>query len=126
MYVINYDITRMVTEFNEEYQDWSGSVSDFGTFSTGVFRISEEDWSAERLLKEIRDIMEEFVWDNVDYVSVWEDNRFSFCCTENGEGTPDIDGKYLADYNMYLEIASTHGEIKELDFISGNGVELQY
>lgn len=124
MYVVNYVVTKMVTEFNEVNEDWSGDTSDYGQIDSGMFTIGEGDWTADRLLKEIRDVMEPFVWDNVEYVNVWEDGRFSFCSTERGDGTPDVNGKYLVDYDLYATISSTGGEIEELDFSGITGVEV--
>lgn len=127
MYVINYSVNRMVTDFNEEYQDWSGPTTDYGDIETGVFRLSESEWTADVLLEKIKEIVSHLVWDNKEYVSVWDNGeRFSFCVVEDADGTPSDDGKWLADYNVYVEVSSTHGAIVPLEFVDGNGVSLHW
>lgn len=89
-----WSINKMVTKFNEETQDWSGEMSDFGQILDGKMLVSSE--------KELLDKIQGEYYYPFEPVPD-EAGRFETNQTENDEGLTDPDGKWLADYNLYVE-----------------------
>lgn len=96
-----WELSKMVTEYNESTEDWSGQTSDFGFIGQGNTEVS----SLQELLEKVKD---EFGLDEVFDSEPIEHNpslgdRYGTNQTENDEGYSDPKGKYLADYSLYVK-----------------------
>ena len=91
-----YDVNKMVTDFNEESQDWSGQTRDFGDVTKGTMDVG----SVEEFLEKIQNELGlQFPFEAVPD----EPGRYETNQAEDGDGRADDNGKWLADYNVYVK-----------------------
>ena len=86
-----------VTEFNEDYNDWSGDMFSKGAefFETYYFEVLTEN----NIKAAIEDML--FV-EYEDYSLEYIDNRVVYSRIENGDAYEDPNGKYLVDYDFTI------------------------
>lgn len=88
-------IDVMVTEWNEEHQDWSGREFYKGGFDLGVAKSNK----LEDVLITVSTIFEI----EKESVEIDEDGLLRFAVIENGEAMQDDNGHYLVDYTVEVE-----------------------
>lgn len=97
-------VDKRVTLFNEEYQDWSGD-----TFTIDVENVFSTDFETEKLTAEsIVNAVNDCVGLQLETEDLFFENgqQGEFAIIENGDGTPDKKGKFLADYAFTIEPTS--------------------
>lgn len=92
---IYYSVDKMVTDYNEDSQDWSGAIRSCGIIDTGVLTVKTVEQALATISKNLALPPLEAFAD--------EEGRYTVNQSENGEGFQDDKGKFLADYNVYLE-----------------------
>lgn len=85
----------MVTEWNEEYQDWSGDEFFKGGFDLGVAKSNKLD----DVLTEINTIFEV----KKESVEIDDEGLLRFTVIEDEEAMQDDNGHYLVDYIVEVE-----------------------
>lgn len=97
-------VDKLVTLFNEEYQDWSGDTwgIDVGNSFTTDFKTKK--LTVENIVKAVNDC----VGLELEAGDLFFENgeHGGFAIVENGDGTPDENGKFLADYTFTIEPTS--------------------
>ncbi len=92
-----YTIWKSVTSFNEDTQDWSGDHQDMGDVAKGNIEVN----SIEDALKKAQ----EDVYVTHPFEAVPDEpGRYETNQVEDVEGLPDENGKYLADYSIYIKM----------------------
>ena len=88
-----------VTEFNEDYNDWSGDMFSKGAefFETYYFEVLTEN----NIKAAIEDML--FV-EYEDYSLEYIDNRVVYSRIENGDAYEDPNGNYLVDYDFIISV----------------------
>ena len=91
-----------VTEFNEDYGDWSGDM-----FSRGVqfFDPYYLEVLTENNIKEAIEDMLYVEYKDCDLAYI--DDRVIYSRIENGDAYEDPNGKYLVDYDFTLSVETT-------------------
>ena len=102
---MTYEITlneMIVTEFNEEYQDWSGET--FSKGSGGFISPEVIDELTADNLKEAASMFTGLMADEIEiFINDWNDSYFQVSIIENGDALPDDNGRYLVDYIFNIE-----------------------
>ena len=100
-----------VTEFNEDYGDWSGEMFSKGVefFEPYYFEVLTED--------NIKAAIEDMLYvEYKDYDLAYIDDRVIYSRIENGDAYEDPNGKYLVDYDFTVSV-ETIEKINIEDFI---------
>ena len=86
-----------VTEFNEDYKDWSGD-----RFSKGA-EFYEPYYFEELTENNIKAAIESMLYEECkDYNLEYIDERVIYSRIENGDALEDTNGKYLVDYDFTI------------------------
>ena len=91
-----------VTEFNEDYGDWSGDWFSKGEEFYEPYYFEE---LTENSIKEAIESM--FYIENKDLGLAYIDNRVVYSRIENGDAYEDPNGRYLVDYDFTLSVETT-------------------
>lgn len=96
----NVNVTDvMVTEWNEEFQDWSGREF----YKEGFYIGNAKSNKLDDVLTEINTM---FTIEK-ESVEIDEDGFLRFAVIENGEAMQDDNGHYLVDYTIGIEKVET-------------------
>ena len=88
-----------VTEFNEDYNDWSGDRFSKGAefFEPYFFEVLSEN--------NIKAAIEDMLYvEYKDYVLEYIDDRVIYSRIENGDAYEDPNGKYLVDHDFTISV----------------------
>lgn len=103
-----YSVYKMVTEFNEESQDWSGRTSDFGGIDKGTMEVA----NVEEALAKIQE--KNFLQHPFEAVPD-EPGRYEMNQVEDQEGYADETGKFLCDYTCTIKLYKEAAMAKKAD-----------
>lgn len=102
---MTYEITlneMVVTEFNNDHQDWSGE-----TFSKGGGGFISPETINELTADNLKEAASTFTGLTADEIEIfindWDDGFFQVSIVENGNAFPDDNGRYLVDYIFSVE-----------------------
>lgn len=99
-YLATYSVFKMVTEFNEAAQDWSGKVSDHGVILKGTVMVDSEREALRKVQDKLCSNLRAASFEEFD----GEPGRFDMNQCEDADGIQDDDGKWLADYSIYIKL----------------------